>query len=761
MRLPPLLLALLLLPAVFCAQSWFPDVQAPLDCSEEQLVQFTGYLRTALQKGAPAKEILKKVPSSSKAPRALFLTLCDGEFPSRTYYAVGDGFAPALEMLLAIMEKRRPEYEAAIRADLEAQVALAQQERRQLPAYVKKKLAHPGQWNALRLDVVQCTVQIPKFHVNSTRLLFSSLVGIAFDRTSAFAFTPEQLTGRYLMTPQRQLSVARVGNLISEANLWSSLGLWQKMGATDIPFKATLFESDSYYADAQGCRRLFRAHPARAIPQPGLDETLQAALKTAGLLKEDGTLDTPFPEWFSGLAGGAASLSDQAGLAYAFLELRDAVSDKNAKASLLEAARKATLPLLKAVKHLDPGEKLENGMIVSANRRKPSLRLYAMLVEDDPQGDAPEFQIPPRVSTLRANALGYLVFQRLSEALPAQDPTGRKCASELLQLYRHLSRQVTPAGSVIPAVEYPTRKPIVDDLENAAENIPLEEAALAALALQKHLPLLPGEEAEPLRKNLDALRNSLGEAAVRHLDAAASAPWLVRFLSQDATEENPERLAQLTRISLAATGGAELAPPIPDMFGCDPDLPSMTYAAERTTVAALATLALQKGGAPREALPLLQEAWPVWVFQAQAAILPETASILPQPYKYLHFFRDNLADFGFTPDGQSTQILSRLALHQALDALRQDAFDPTPEQQKAWQSNWEKIDHHPVAVAPELALPGIAPPENQRSQGGSLGKPIVETTQIKDASLTYTPGKTVSDHIETRVLDRTRKSKKK
>ena len=756
-----LLLFFFLLPVVFFAQTWFPDVQTPLDCSEEQMVQFTSYLRGALKKGTPPKEILKRVPSSSSAPRALFLTLCDGEFPSRTYYAVGDGFGPTLEMLLSILEKRRPEYEAAIRADLEAQVSLAQQEKRQLPANVKQKLAHPGQWDALRLDVVQSTVAIPKFQVNSTRLLFSSLVGIAFDPTSAFAFTPEQLTGRYLMTPQRQLSVARVGNLISEANLWSSLGLWQKMGATDIPFKATLFESDSYYADAQGCRRLFRAHAARVLPQPDLDETLQAALKTATLLKDDGTLNAPFPEWISGLSGGAVALSDQAGLAYAFLELRDAVADKNAKATLLEAARKATLPLLKAVKHLDPGEKLENGMIVSENRRKSSQRLYAMLVEDDPQEDSPEFQIPPRVSTLRANALGYLVFQRLSEALPAQDPTGRKCASELQQLYRHLSQQVTPAGSVIPAVEYPTRKPIVDDLENAAENIPLEEAALAALALQKHLPLLSEQEAGNLQKNLDVLRNSLGEDAVRHLDAAASAPWLIRFLSQDATKENPERLAQLTRISLAATEDAELAPPIPDMFGCDPDLPSMTYAAERTMVASLAALALQKAGAPQEALPLLQEAWPIWVFQAQATITPETASILPQPYKYLQFFRDNLADFGFTPDGQSTQILSRLALHQALNALQLNAFQPTPDQEKAWQANWQKIDQHPVAVAPELALPGTVPPENQRSQGGSLGKPTVETKQIKDANLTYTPGKTVSDHVETRVIDRSKKSKKR
>ncbi|MCQ2397439.1 MAG: hypothetical protein MJ106_07075, partial [Lentisphaeria bacterium] len=238
---------------------WFRDIKVPIACTEAQMTEFTAQLRQALLNKQPLKELLKKCPLDDNVPRVLYITLGDGLFPARTYYAAGTSFQNALSNLIEIITKREPEYASAIQADLEAQIALAREEKRLLPEYVKTKLQAPNVWNSLRFDVVQAVLPIDDYVVNSSRLLLSSIVGIAFDQTAAFAFPPEQLTGRYLMTAERQLSVGRIGNLISEANLWSSLGLWLQMGAVSTPFKVTLFETDSYFADENGAMRLFRA----------------------------------------------------------------------------------------------------------------------------------------------------------------------------------------------------------------------------------------------------------------------------------------------------------------------------------------------------------------------------------------------------------------------------------------------------------------------------------------------------------------------
>ena len=747
---------------------WFPDVKAPLACPEEELLKFTERLRKGLLEGRPAKELLKDAPlPQDNAPRVLFLTLGDGIFPARTYYAAGRGFPKTLAQLLEILEKRRPEYASAIRADLEAQVALAQKEKRLLPDVVKEKLAHPERWNCLRLDVVQATLPVERFQVNASRLLLSSMVGIAFDRTAAFAFTPEQLVGRYLMTEQRQLSVPRIGNLISEANLWSSLGLWQKMGAADTPFRVTLFECDSYFADERGARRLFRAHPVRELPQPDPESVLETALALARLLdSQAGTLKPPFPEWFTLRPNGETSLQDQASLVLALLDAAD-LAQKKTRNTLLQAARCAALPLLKATKHLDPHERLENGQLAGGERKKASQRLFALLVEEAFQEDSPEFEIPPRVSPLKANALAYLAFSRLAEALPEKDAVAQRCRGELRQLATLISTQVNPGGGVIPALEYPTLRPLPPATpQEEGGSLPspelVEAAALAGLALQRHCEALEEGSNASLEQNLAALRDALGEMAYSSPEEMPESPCLALFLSQDLSRTAPRRLAQLTRLALAAKGNPALNPPLPDMFGCDPDCPSMTYAAERSQILSLAIQALLQCGKKEEALPLLQELWPLWIFQRQGRMTPETASILPQPVEYLSFHRDNQADFGFTLNGQTTQLQSEMVLLKALEMAGLDTLDPTTEQRAAWTQCWEQLNHRPLALAPELVLAGTPAPENQRSLGGSLGTPTVETIQVKSANLSLKQGRPEDEHIETRLLERPKgKGKKK
>ncbi len=763
------LLLLLMGQGNFLAQeepTWFPDVKAPLACSETELVEFTALLRKELLAGRSVKECLKAAPlPQDKTPRVLFLTLGDGCFPARTYYAAGRGFRPTLALLLEILEKRRPEYIAAIQADLGAQVALAQEEKRLLPSSVKEKLAHPDRWDSLRLDIVQATLPVERFQVNASRLLLSSVVGLAFDRTAAFAFPPEQLVGRYLMTEQRQLSVSRIGNLISEANLWSSLGLWQKMGAATTPFRVTLFETDSYYADGQGARRLFRARPARQIDQPQEKAILSTAQALASLLSpQDGTLTPPFPEWFAGHPKATTSLADQASLVLTFLEVAHLSQDAPRK-ELLEAAKRAVLPILKATKHLDPHERLENGQLAGGERKKASQRLFALVVEEDWQEDTLEFEEPRRISTLKTNALALLAFTRLAEALPPQDPVGLRCQGERKQLTRLISTQVNPDGRVVRALEYPTLRPLyplfMEEAEDLASGDSVEAAALAGLALQAQVPQEPGPEEQRLAQNLALLRDTLGEWANTRPQEMPETPCLAAFLSQDLAANAPRRLAQLTRLALAAAGSPTLMPPLPDMFGCDPDFPSMTYAAERSHILSLAVLALLQSETPQEALPLLQDLWPLWVFQQQARMIPENASILPIPEKYLHFYRDNLADYGFTLQGQTAQLQSQMALLQVLRKMQKERLEPTPEQKTAWEKCWAQLEHRPLALAPELVLAGTPAPENQRTLGGTMGVPTVETMQVKSANLSLRQGQTGEEHIETKILERPKSKGKK
>lgn len=738
--------------------TWFRDVSTPVAASELELTALTASLRNALLARTPREKLVKDLPRIvDKTPRILFITLGDGVFPSRTYYSVGGSFSSALESLLAIVEKRESEYTDAIRADLDAQIARAKEEKRLLPDYVKKKFENPSAWSSLRLDIVQATLPVDSFVVNSSRLLLSSAVGIAFDRTAAFAFTPEQLTGRYLMTAERQLSVSRIGNLISEANLWTSLGLWLKMGAAETPFKVTLFETDSYYADEAGCRRLFRAHPARFMAQPSETHAIGLLRRTCTTLHpKKGTLRPPFPEWVVGRRTGKTALFDQAALAYGLVQAAKASPDAKTREELLGLAKLATKPLLDATKHLDPKEELENGQLISEGRRKSSERLYAMVVEGEDNPNAIEFEVPTRVGELRTNALAYLLYSELDEILPDNDKIAKGCRAELAQLYRHLFSQVNAEGVCIPVCVYPSRTMkfslVGDEPLSLADS--LECAALAGLALDAHRRAFPDDDTEQLRARLNALKEAVATRTVDNLADAPFSPYLARFLATDATAENPERLAQLTRLAIAAAANVETQPALPDMYGCDANIPSMTYAAERMGVIAIAADALARTGKREDSLALLQEAWPLWCFQRQAEMTPEPASTLAQPFEYIGFQRDNLADYGFTLNGQTTQAAAELALAGALKTLGMERFEPTERQLSDWENAWTTIDKHPICLAQELVLKGIPSEENRRALSGNLGKASVETFKVEDANLKIEFGGGGTNHVETKVIDR-------
>ncbi|MCQ2396757.1 MAG: hypothetical protein MJ106_03550, partial [Lentisphaeria bacterium] len=524
------------------------------------------------------------------------------------------------------------------------------------------------------------------------------------------------------------------------------------------PFKVTLFETDSYFADENGAMRLFRAHPARlnaSTPAPA--EIMTLAENCAGLLDAKGNVTPPFPEWVAGRATEKTALFDQAALTCALADALPFASSDSQKQAILNAMELSAKPLLRSIKHLDPREKTENGQLAAEKRKKPEERAFALLVEDEDNPEASEFELPARISELRANALAYIAFTKIIELLPPDNQTVRDCRKELKQMFRHISMQVTDTGDAIPAVVYPTLalRMTLSGSEPLTTAEELEMAALAGSALDIHRKLFPEDNTEKLAQNLADLWNALAERMAASLQEAPFSPYLAAFMARDdEAVKSPQRLAQMTRLAVAAAADLEKAPMLPDMFGCDSDIPSMTYAAERLSVIAIVAKYLaEKANRKEDAAGLLQSAWPLWIFAQQANMSIPAASVLPQPYLYDNFQRDNLADYGFTLNGQTTQLAAREALLDALKSLGLNELKPSEEDFNAWSKNWTLLDKRPMVLSPELVIKGIPGEENSRIRGGNLSvTPTSKTIKVDSANLELKQAPRGSGYIETKVL---------
>ena len=743
-------------PAVTETEVWFDDLKKPAAMTTEQGVALVKQLRTEMLAGKPVKDILAGISYDDAAPRVLFLTLGDGIFPGRTYYAAGSSFKDALGRLLAIVAKREPEYAAAMKAELEGQVARAKEEyanmtekerrkappnpllRTPLPENFRTKLQNPLAWNSLRMDVVQATLPVKDFVISRSRLLLTSAVGIAFDPVAAFAFTPEQLMGRCLMTDGHQLSVSAVANIIAESGLWSSWQLWSKMGAAATGFNVSIFESDSYYADALGACRLFRGHSARqqlADPRGG---ALALAKRIVRMLDENGRYERPFLEWVSLRSDGKAAVWDQAQLTLALTRtalLPDLES--SARREFLQAARAAVKPVLKSLKHFDPGE-LGPDFTTSTAPRRPALqRTYAAVVEDEnvesdyEASASQQMEISRRLMELEASANAYLALAELVLTLPEDDATAVACRAELTPLMNYILTQIQPDGEFVAACTYPDGQVVLGD--QPSEVLRMEIISLCGLAMGRHCEIFPEPAASMhLADKVLMLRNEVAHLALddRTFAEYPLTPWLAEFLAQDAAT-NPVRLAQLVRLASGAVNGLEKAPFLPDMFGAPSDIPSMTYAAERLWLVCEAVAAIGRQEEHRaEATELLGEAWPLAVFAQQAEMEPAAASALPHPKEYVGFYRDNLADYGFTMNAQVTQLLLRLKLCVVLKALGVEEITPTPADAEAYQACWARADAHPVVLAPELVIRSSIADGNDRALGGSIDTSRMRSRQI-------------------------------
>lgn len=717
---------------------WFEDVKTSVAITPEAGCSLARALYDGLKnKTAPDK--LARLAPPDNTPRALFITLSDGLFPSRTYFATGYNFRDALLTLLQIIDKREPEYAGAITGMLSAQVDLAKEEKRQPPSHVKEKLSRPTQWDRLQLDIVQASMPASGFRIGGSRLLLASAVGLAFDRGSSFAFTPEQLTGRCLLTSQRQLSTTNVANMISESTNWVAWKLWNEMAASETLFKVCLFESDSFYADREHQYALFRGRPVKfggeAVDAREIaNGAIPIARTVAAGLTPRCTYPAPFLEWVAQWDDGRLTSQEQSQLVETMLQCASLPEvDSKTRRELTAAAKCAGQSLLKMLKHYDADEiGLDE---FPSKRRKTTQRTFAAVVEPEVLEDRGGGQLPRRLTLLKSNAAAYLAFAGLAESLPDNDDTGNDCHGKLKQLFAHILSQFLPDGQFISVLRYPELTPLLDCAPGGTEGAAIH--SLAGLVIMRHLELFPQLGSSGKLQELLALiekhlltESLAGGKALEDLPLSAEVAQFLAMRARQAGKSRKAILAALTRLILASQHQLSLKPMLPDMFGAPDDIPSMTYAAQRMEVCALAADALARCGHADEARALLADSWPLWVFQQQAQMIPATASALPQPWQYLGYMRDNLADFGFTLDGMLAQCQSRIALAQALSHLKLPQFTPTPELQKRYDDAWERLRHRPICLAPELILPPIGNDGSGRKLSGRLDKPTVREQQL-------------------------------
>jgi hypothetical protein len=362
--------------------------------------------------------------------------------------------------------------------------------------------------------------------------------------------------------------------------------------------------------------------------------------------------------------------------------------------------------------------------------------------------EAGSFEEPRRLAALQDSAIVYLAFAAIAENLPADNAHAARCRQTLPQLYRHIMVNIFKNGKLNYALLYPEMKPILG-LQPSRTAL-ADTMGLVGLAMQKHLALFPEEE--QLAGQLTEWRQDCIQMCFEGeipADEWPHSPWMAEFL---ATGSDKASRANLLRMALNAAGGLEKTPPLPDMYGAPADVPSMTWAAERLWIATLAERHFRGAGLLQEADTIEKAAWPLWVFARQAKMESAAASILPHPQLYPGFCRDNMADFGFTMNGQTTHIFANLTM------AHRDAGIPTPSdtQKKEFAACWKRIDAHPLALAPELIVRNTIPSaENNRALAGQLGEGTVKTSQAPGRIGTGTVDD--SERMSSRILKSKRK----
>ena len=647
------------------AKPWFDNVRKPTEFTESQLCEITANLRKFLLE----KRDIKKLPSiipNEKSCRVVFITVGGDAWPGRTYYGCGTDFLSAVKEAVEIFQRCETAFAAETKKIAQDRIKEARNNKKPAPAEWVEREKHPNGWNWLRLNVVQYARPIDGFSVNFSRIALTSLVGISFNPALGFAFLPEQLTGRSLMTDSSHLSSPQICNVFTETYNWIALRLWMNLTANnEATYGICQFESDAYYADANGACRMYRGHRMQQN-LPTADECIALARQNADAIigrldQKSGKFRSPFPEWVQSAEKGEA-LDVVAELAIALCRLsRETKDEKYAKA--------AAFAFSSVLKRLKPNPIEKGAAFVSEQEDVPEGMLFS----------------PRKISTIRTNSLACIALLELADCnLKARENT-----ESAVQIARHLKAQIF-GDAFYNSVFIETGRPYTesDNLYSSAE-----DTALALLAMHK----AQGKNPElNLQSEIKEIRESIFMSRIKNMpmESIQCSPWIMEALAGSGRTDK-EFTLMLVKAGYAASVDMNTAPLYPDYFGSIRNRPSCTMTASRSLFLLELCKWLRDNEKPTWAAEQLENAIQMIWFQRQAMIDRAGASSLPNPGVYVGFFRDNLENYGFNLAGQNAQLLSLTA---AARELRQGAFLKPERLAAKIESIIKETDVHPCIL---------------------------------------------------------------
>ncbi len=650
---------------------WFDHVTEATALSEAALGELAQKTYAGLKSGLSLKELTALAPEEHK-PRVIFISIGGMSWPGRTYFGTGYSFATAWANVMDILLANEKVY--AVEAKKEAEANIRDTKAKNLPVTKaqKERLADPAAWNWLRLDIVQAAQPAVNFSPDSSIIAMTSLAGLAFGPDVGYAFTPAQLSGRFMMTDSHTLNKVQVGNIIAETFNLGALQAWMKVANAEGGQRICLFECDSYFTEGGPAKRLYRTHSKPALPLPEQCLAMATACGKqlcANIDKENGQFLRPFPEWFF----SAKEKEEPAMLAELVLALAR-LSEVTQDATYSDTALFVTRALMRSIVKL--GENSENSVLTEP--------------EPLPEGSS---QDPRPIAKLRTNAMACLALSAMAHVRKTTEFDATRFA-----LARYVLAQYQEGLGFVQARHFPSGQLYTEEEISLYGEV--EAEAIAITAVQEVSRQLHNGEFQLIADSVleDFLENRLRTLSIEEVQMT---PWLAEALSQHYSRGSDNR-EQMARLSLLAPVSANLNPLFPDLFGSPVRLPSCTTAAEFSLLLMKASSWFRKIGKTAEAKEAFQGALPFILYQTSGYMDLAAAHAMASPESYIGFFRDNVEAFGFDLGGQTTQIFSLLALREELMALGDGQYPEHKALQDKLEALWKTWDVHPTVLTAGL-----------------------------------------------------------
>lgn len=690
------------------AFTWFDQVERKSTITEQELIELTPLVYQALKANQQLEATLA-ARRDDHTSRIVFLTIGDDLWPARVYLGSGFSFNDAL--LNAVNSLR--EKEAAMKPEIvkQANATIKEAEdKHKLPSqdWLARR-DNPGQWNWLKLQVVQAVKPVNNFSFKKSKFAFTDLIGFAFGPSVGFAFTPDQITGRYLLTPAQFVSKQQIGNIIAETLNFPALSTWLQLSSMDVEQRICLFEVDTYFTDGTTTERLFRGHRLPSLPRAA--EIRQAAVAGAQALCQrlnprNGELEPPFPDWIQS-QHKSEDLDDMAELAIVLRNLARLPGQE----AFHRMADTALLPLRKAILTYGP------------NKQNAAVTELEKLPDTSPRK-------PRTLAHLRTNALALVA---ILEALTEQPET----IDEQLKQHRALlTRQAQALAAFVASLEKPDGGFFNAAVMPEATTLSLprndweaiaSDNALASLALLRAAQKFDHKDWRMTA--LSTRRLVVTELAKHSTAELVVEPWIVEALCAEkpATQAHMNLLKSIASAFIQSRTKQVNAP---DMAGAPAVWPGYLLAARNAWAMAILARSFQPFSASYEEA-VAAELGVTTAFHFQARMDLAAASSLPRPRFYFDFFRSNPDDFEFTLVGQTSQLFALLRTAQLLDDFHHGVFPDEEMTLQQLKSARRFIDIHPGFLKTDIITNSMGTSDDVRSLVGDMTD--VKTTQIKDS----------------------------